>query len=164
MILEDLAFWHWLALAAVFIGLEIFVPGVAFLWLGIASLVTGVLLFLFPEMGIEIQGLIFAFVAVITTVGARFVIGRTSQPSDRPSLNQRGRSHVGSVYLLVGDTKNGHGKVHIGDTVWSVQISSDHADMPAGSSVRVVGVNGATLVVEPLVPAPAPNGSEAVSH
>lgn len=164
MILEDLAFWHWFALAAVFIGLEIFVPGVAFLWLGVASLVTGAFLFIFPEMGIEIQGLIFALVAVATTIGARFLVRRTSRPSDRPGLNQRGRSHVGSVYLLVGDTKNGHGKVHIGDTVWSVQLSSDHADVRAGSSVRVVGVNGATLVVEPLVPAPTPNGSAAISH
>ncbi len=164
MFFDDLAFWHWFALAAVFIVIEIFVPGIAFLWLGIAGLVTGGFLFFFPSMGIEIQGIIFAVVAVITTVAARVLIRRTSGPSDRPGLNQRGHSHVGSVYILVGDTKNGHGKVHIGDTVWSVELSPGAVEIPAGSSVRVVDVKGATLVVEPFAAAPAPNGSEAVPH
>ncbi|MDH3239804.1 MAG: NfeD family protein [Alphaproteobacteria bacterium] len=164
MSFDDLAFWHWFALAAVFIAIEIFVPGIAFLWLGIAGLVTGAVLFFFPSIGIAIQGIIFAVVAVITTVAARLLIRRTSRPSDRPGLNQRGHSHVGSVYLLVGDTKNGHGKVHIGDTVWSVQLSPGSGEIPAGSSVRVVDVNGATLVVESFASAPATDGSEAVPH
>ena len=55
MSFDDLAFWHWYALAAVFIVIEIFVPGIAFLWLGIAGLVVGTVLFFFPSMGIEIQ-------------------------------------------------------------------------------------------------------------
>ncbi len=166
MFLEDLAFWHWLALGAVFIVIEIFVPGVAFLWLGIAALVTGAGLFLFPAMDVEIQAIIFALVAVATTVTARVVISRTARPSDRPALNKRGRSHVGSVYLLVGDTKNGHGRVHIGDTVWSVEMSPGSGDLPAGSSVRVVGVKGATLVVEALAGARAPHRphSQPVPH
>jgi len=164
MSFDDLAFWHWYALAAVFIVIEIFVPGIAFLWLGIAGLVVGTVLFFFPSMGIEVQGIIFAVVAVITTVAARVVIKRTSGPSDRPGLNQRGHSHVGSVYLLVGDTQNGHGKVHIGDTVWSVQLAPGSGEIPAGSSVRVVDVNGATLVVEPFASAPATHGSEALPH
>lgn len=164
MSFDELAFWHWFALAAVFIVIEIFVPGIAFLWLGIAGLVTGACLFFFPSMGIEIQAVIFAVVAVIATVAGRMLVRRTSRPSDRPGLNQRSHSHVGSVYLLVGDTQNGHGKVHIGDTVWSVQLSPGSGELPAGSSVRVVDVNGATLVVEPFAAAPAANGSEAVPH
>jgi membrane protein implicated in regulation of membrane protease activity len=164
MSLDDLAFWHWFALAAVFIVIEIFVPGVAFLWLGIAGLVTGACLFFFPSLAIEIQGIIFAVVAVITTVTARTVIRRTSGPSDRPGLNQRSHSYVGSVYILVDDTKNGHGKVHIGDTVWSVVLSPGAREIPAGSSVRVIDVKGATLVVEPFASVPETNGSEAVPH
>lgn len=164
MSLEDLAFWHWFALAAVLIVIEVFLPGVAFLWLGIAALVTGACLFLFPEMGIEVQAIIFTVVAVITTVTARIIIARSLGSNNRPRLNQRGQSHVGSVYLLVGDTKNGHGRVHIGDTVWSVQMQPGSGDLPAGSSVRVVGVNGATLVVQALATAPAPDGSQAMPH
>lgn len=164
MSLEDLAFWHWFALATVFIVIEVFVPGVAFLWLGIAGLVTGVCLFFFPSLGIEVQAIIFAVVAVVTTVSARYLIGRSFGPGDRTGLNQRGKSHVGSVYLLVSDTRNGHGRVHIGDTVWSVEMSPGGGDLPAGTSVRVVGVKGATLVVEPLITARAPNNSQPVPH
>jgi membrane protein implicated in regulation of membrane protease activity len=148
MSFDDLAFWHWFALATIFIIIEVFVPGIAFLWLGIAAIVTGVGLLIFPELTIEIQVVIFAVVAVITTVTARMVIKRTTKPSDRPDLNQRSQSHVGSVYLLVDETQNGHGKVHIGDTVWSIKLAPGSAELPAGSSVKVIEVDGATLVVQ----------------
>ena len=35
MSFDDLAFWHWFALATIFIIIEIFIPGIGFLWLGI---------------------------------------------------------------------------------------------------------------------------------
>ena len=148
MSFDDLAFWHWFALAAIFIIMEIFVPGIAFLWLGIAAIGAGLCLLIFPALALEFQLLIFAFIAVITTVTARVVIKRTTKPSDRPDLNQRGQSHVGSVYLLVGDTENGRGKVHIGDTVWLVKLAPGSNELTAGSSVKVLDVTGATLVVE----------------
>ena len=148
MSFDDLAFWHWFALATVFIIIEIFVPGVAFLWLGIAAIIVGLCLLIIPELALEFQVVIFAVTAVITTVAARMVIKRTAKPSDRPDLNQRGRSYVGSVYLLVDDTRNGHGKVHIGDSVWLVELASPSAELSAGSPVKVLDVTGATLVVE----------------
>ncbi len=148
MSFDDLAFWHWFALAVIFIIIEVFAPGIAFLWLAIAAIVSGLVLLIFPDLAIEIQVMIFAVTAVITTVAARMVIKRTSKPSDRPDLNQRSQSHVGSVYLLVDDTQNGHGKVHIGDTVWLIKLVPGSADLAAGSAVKVIDGSGATLVVE----------------
>ena len=147
MSFDDLAFWHWFALATIFIIMEIFVPGIAFLWLGIAAIITGLCLLIFSQLAIEFQVMIFAVTAVITTVTARMVIARTAKPSDRPDLNQRARSYLGSVYSLVDDTRNGHGKVHIGDTVWLVELAPGSAELAAGSPVKVVDVTGATLVV-----------------
>jgi membrane protein implicated in regulation of membrane protease activity len=149
MSFDDLAFWHWFALAAVFILLEIFVPGIAFMWLGIAAVVAGIALYVLPDLSIGIQALLFAVVAVLTTVVARIVIRKTASPSDHPGLNRRGQQHVGSVYLLVDGTENGEGKVTIGDSVWSVRLSPGHAELPKGASVRVVDGSSATLVVEP---------------
>jgi membrane protein implicated in regulation of membrane protease activity len=91
MSFDDLAFWHWFALAAVFILLEIFVPGIAFMWLGIAAVVAGIALYVLPDLSIGIQALLFAVVAVLTTVVARIVIRKTASPSDHPGLNRRGR-------------------------------------------------------------------------
>ena len=149
MSLDDLAFWHWFALAAIFIMLEIFVPGIAFMWVGISALVTGAALYFIPGLGIEIQAVIFAVMAVITTVAARIIFRRTAKPSDDPDLNQRGRRHVGEQYLLVSATENGRGKVAVGDSVWSVELTPGSNDLPQGASVRVVDVSGATLIVEP---------------
>jgi len=148
MSFDDFAFWHWFALATIFIIIEIFVPGIAFLWLGIAAIITGLCFLIFPQLAFEFQVVIFAVTAVITTVTARMVIARTAKPSDRPNLNQRGLSYVGSVYSLVDDTRNGHGKVHIGDTEWLVELAPGSADLNAGSPVKVVDVTGATLVVQ----------------
>ncbi len=87
--------------------------------------------------------------AVITIVAARIIFRRTAKPSDDPDLNQRGRRHVGEHYLLVNATENGRGKVAVGDSVWSVELTPGSNDLPQGASVRVVDVSGATLIVEP---------------
>jgi membrane protein implicated in regulation of membrane protease activity len=52
--------------------------------------------------------------------------------------------YVGQEFTLIEALSGGSGKIQVGDTVWLV----NGADAPAGSRVRVVGVNGAVLRVE----------------
>jgi membrane protein implicated in regulation of membrane protease activity len=49
------------------------------------------------------------------------------------------------VFTLVEPIAAGTGKIQVGDTVWLAQGN----DAPRGARVRVVGVNGAVLKVEP---------------
>jgi len=53
--------------------------------------------------------------------------------------------YIGQVFTLVEPISAGTGKIRVGDTVWLAQ----GRDAPAGGQVRVVGVNGAILQVEP---------------
>ena len=65
--------------------------------------------------------------------------------SDQPALNQRGVQYIGQEFTLVEPIAGGSGKIQVGDTVWLVH----GADAPAGARVRVTGVDGAMLLVQP---------------
>jgi membrane protein implicated in regulation of membrane protease activity len=55
------------------------------------------------------------------------------------------KSMIGAVYPLESAIVNGAGSVRIGDSVWRVT----GADLSAGTKVKVTGVDGSTLTVEP---------------
>ncbi len=66
------------------------------------------------------------------------------EPRDRPALNRRGEALVGRVFTLEEPIRDGAGRVRVDDSSWRVQ----GPDLPSGASMRVVRVDGATLVVE----------------
>ena len=53
--LQSVSPWHWLVLGVVLVILEIFSPGVFFLWLGIAAGLVGLVLAVWPGMQHEWQ-------------------------------------------------------------------------------------------------------------
>jgi inner membrane protein len=60
-------------------------------------------------------------------------------------LNRRGEQLIGKRYVLVEPIINGRGKARVGDGQWLVS----GPDLPAGSTVEVVAVEGTTLKVRP---------------
>ena len=69
---------------------------------------------------------------------------RDAEDGTHPPLNRRAQSLVGSVFTLDAPIGGGSGRVRVDDLSWRV-VGPDAA---AGASVRVVRVEGATLVVE----------------
>ncbi len=142
--LNEIVFWHWLIFGVVVMALEILAPGAVFLWIGIAAILTGALLFLMPGTGWEFQIFIFAVLSAISIyIGRKFIAGKPG-PSDHPTLNQRGAGYIGQTYTLAEPIRDGIGKLVIDDTSWRVHGQ----DMPKGTRVKVIGMDGATLVVE----------------
>lgn len=150
ILFEQITFWHWFALAAALMIVEVVVPGVMFLWLGIAAAVTGVVLLQVSDLTLELQLIIFAALSVVAVVLGRTVLrSRVEEPSDDPELNQRGVQHVGAMYLLEEGTVNGQGQVKIGDSVWTVRLEEQGIELEKGHFIKVVDVDGATLIGEP---------------
>ena len=71
MDIQHLAFWHWLVFGVLLMALEVFVPAMLVMWFGFGAIVTGLLLWLIPDMGLSWQLLIFAVVSGISVLGWR---------------------------------------------------------------------------------------------
>ena len=146
--MESVSFWYWLAFGLFLMVIEVVAPGVFFLWLGAAAIVTGLALLGIPDMTWQAQLILFAVVSVVSIyLGRRFVYTH-QEPTDHPTLNRRGENFIGQTYKLDDATSSGRGRIRIGDTMWAVAVSPQGSDIAAGSTVTVVGVDGATLVVE----------------
>lgn len=142
--MSDVQFWHWLILAAILVGAEMLLPGVVFLWIGIAAAITGLVLLVLPDLSWPVQLIAFAVLAVVATYAGKMVVRATRRPSDEPTLNRRGEQYVGRRFTLAEPIVNGRGKIRIDDTTWKIEGE----DLPAGTAIRVNGVAGAMLTVE----------------
>ncbi len=135
----------WWLLALLLIAGELMMPGYFLLWIGIAAAVMGVLLWIFPAMGVLLQAVLFAVLALASCLAyARWLRARIERGTPGGErLNRRGEQMVGQRYELVEPIVNGRGKVRVGDGQWLVS----GPDLPLGSTVEVVAVDGTTLMV-----------------
>jgi membrane protein implicated in regulation of membrane protease activity len=134
--------WGWLVLALVLMGLEVAAPGVFLFWLGLAGLLVGLLSFV-VTMSWEIQLVLFAVLALAAVpVWRRLAKAHSSAPG-QDFLNRRSDALVGRIFTLEKPIQDGVGTVRVDDTIWRVA----GPDAPAGSRVKVVRADGASLTV-----------------
>jgi membrane protein implicated in regulation of membrane protease activity len=140
--------WSWIVFGLVLLALELVAPGVFLIWLGAAAIVTG-LAVIFSGIGAPVQWLLFGVLALVFVAGwvgyQRRNQGRSAD-TDSPMLNQRTARYLGREVVLADAIAGGVGRVQIEDSVW--QVSGP--ELPAGTSVRIVGAQGSVLVVEPV--------------
>ena len=142
--LTKLVFWHWWILAGVLLILELTTPVYFFLWLGFAAAAVGFLLLIFPDIPLAGQLVLFGVLSVVAVVAWRRYREFMPPDSDQPFLNRRGQQYTGRVFTLEHPIVNGVGKVEVDDSTWRVK----GPDLPAGTRVRVVGVDGTVFIVE----------------
>ena len=58
-LLNELQAWHWALAGIVFLILEIFAPGVFFMWMGLAAGIVAAVVWLVPALSWQVQVLIF---------------------------------------------------------------------------------------------------------
>jgi membrane protein implicated in regulation of membrane protease activity len=135
--------WNWLIFGVVLMALELIAPGVFLFWLGLAALLTGLVSFSFTPSW-QVQILMFAvFAAVAVPIWRRVARSNTAVSASNPFLNKRADALVGRVFTLEKPIVDGAGTVRIDDTVWRVA----GPDAPAGSRVKIVQADGASLTV-----------------
>lgn len=147
--LEDFTMnhWTWFIIALVLLGLEMAAPGVVFLWMSIASVIVGGVVFFLPDLGWENQFIIFSVLSIISVLAGRYFLKRNPIESADVTLNQRGHQYIGHTYTLIRDMDNGKGKVRIGDSNWSVEGDFEAVE---NDKVKVVGINVTILKVEKI--------------
>lgn len=136
--------WGWVILGLVLIGGEVLAPGIFLLWLGLAALLTGAVVGL-VDLGWQAAALVFAGFSLVAVFAGRLLTRRKDEePDPATGLNDRGRRLIGRVFRLEATMTGGEGRIRIDDSSWRVT----GPELLAGSEVRVVRVDGATLVVE----------------
>ncbi|EOI3504800.1 NfeD family protein [Cronobacter dublinensis] len=134
----------WLCLGGLLLAAEMLVGNGFLLWSGVAAVATGLLAWLLP-MGWEWQGVSFALLMLVAVWLWWRLLSRRAGPRPDNALNQRGNQLVGQRFTLTQALINGRGQLTVGDSVWPVIADSD---LPAGTAVEVVAIDGIRLRVQ----------------
>lgn len=145
-LLSQLTAWHWLILGVILLGVELLTGSTYILWPAVSALAVGVLLFIGPGLGWELQMLLFFLLSVATLVLGRTHLQRLVRGGEPSDLNDPGTAMIGRQVRAVIDFTGTEGRVEMGDTQWSARLDSGTA--AKGDLLRVNSVQGATLIVE----------------
>jgi inner membrane protein len=134
--------WTWWVIAGILLLIELVLPGVFFMWLGLAAAIIGVI-DLFADFSWQVEITLFAVLSVLLVMFVRPRVKLTQ--GEASNLNQRMYDYVGRSYVLHEAIVNGRGKIRIDDTLWVVTGT----DRDKGKWVKVTSIDGTRLVVEP---------------
>lgn len=135
--------WFWLSLGLVLGVAEMVAPGFFLMWLGLAALIVGILDYFLP-ITLAYQVAMFAILSVLTVFAGKRFLQKNPIETQDAMLNDRGARMTGEIVTVVEPITNGHGRVKVGDSVWNAR----GVDAAIGARVRVIGADGAVLLVE----------------
>ena len=135
--------WFWLSLGLVLGVAEMVAPGFFLMWLGLAALIVGILDYFLP-ITLAYQVAMFATLSVVTVFAGKKFLQDNPIETEDADLNNRGARLTGEIVTVAEAIVNGHGRVKVGDSVWSAR----GVDAELGARVKVIGADGAVLLVE----------------
>lgn len=134
----------WAALAVVLFAAEALAPGAFMLWMGIAAAAVFLAVWAIDGMSVLLQVILFVVLSFVSIQVYRTWFRQRARPSDQPLLNRRAEQLIGRVVTLDQAISAGVGRAKVDDAFWVVA----GPDLPQGSAVRVVAVEGMTLKVQ----------------
>jgi membrane protein implicated in regulation of membrane protease activity len=136
--------WAWVVAGVILSTLEMALPGVFLIWLGLAALIVGMLNFV-VNLPWEANGILFAALALILVFIAKKIARRPGDDEATVAkLNQRAKALIGRIAKLDQPIVDGDGRVRLDDAIWAAK----GPDLPAGAKVKITGVDGKVLSVE----------------
>lgn len=144
-IFDNLLYWHWWLFAIALIIVEVFSAGAFFIWMGVAAILTGFVLLVMPAMSWQIQFTLFAISSIAAILLGRSFFNRKEINTEDPTLSSQESDFIGKTFAVEQAIINGSGRVKVGESTWK----ANGPDCNVGSSVKVVAIDGAELIVEP---------------
>ncbi len=139
--------WHWWALGAILLAVEIASTTQYLLWPGLAALVVGLIKYFDPSLDGRLAVFLFAIVSVgATAAWKRSAWGRADR-NTHAALNERSAQYVGRVVRAEETFVSGRGPVRVDDTRWSAAVIDGSAPVK-GDMLEVTGADGAVLEVQ----------------
>ncbi|CNI46827.1 NfeD family protein [Yersinia pekkanenii] len=134
--------WFWLSLGGLLLAAEMLGASGYMLWSGIAAVVVGALVWLFP-FSWEMQGVLFAVLTVVAAFLWWYWLSKRTKPQP-DMLNQRTHQLLGTRATLTEPTIDGFGRMRVGDSSWRIYCATE---LGVGTEVEVIFVEGNTLHV-----------------
>ncbi|WP_233960225.1 NfeD family protein [Pectobacterium versatile] len=144
LVMEN-AHWFWLSLGGLLLAAEMLGASGYMLWSGLSAVLVGLLTWVMP-LGWPLQGTIFAILTIVTALLWWYWLRKRTLSRPQSMLNQRGQQLLGLRTTLTDPVINGFGRVNIADSSWRVKSEQD---LPVGTQVEVIAIDGITLHVRP---------------
>jgi inner membrane protein len=138
--------WLWLGFGLLLAIGEMTIPGVFLIWMAGAALITGLVSWIFPGIGMPGLVLLFAMLSMASVFAGRRWLRSNPVESADPMMNHRGARSVGEVVTVSQVIADGQGRVKMGDSEWLAK----GPDAEPGTKMRVTGSDGSVLLVEHL--------------
>ncbi|MGE5600521.1 MAG: NfeD family protein [Pseudomonadota bacterium] len=136
--------WLWMIGGILLLIAEIIAPGFFLVFIGVAALATGAFTLLFG-MPLAFQLILFTIYALVAVMIGRKVYANQAADSSDPLLNDRVARMVGKSVTVIEMVDEHSGRVRVGDSEWSARGGPGRP----GERVRITGVDGNCLLVEP---------------
>lgn len=146
-LIDQWGLWSWFVLGLALLALELVMPGMFMVWIGLGAIATGLLSLAFWGDAFwpwQVQALSFAALSVVAILLGRRFLRADASRSDEPLLNQRTASLIGRTATLQEPIREGRGRIRLDDTFWSVS----GPDLVTGTRVIVVSARGGELTVD----------------
>lgn len=142
--------WHWLILGIVLMLSELIIPAFAALWFGVAAILMAILLWLFPDLGITTQLIVWGIASGACTVAWFKWIKPLSRDKTQAGLSRE--AVIGQVGMVI-ETRLEHEHIKVrfsvpllGSDEWRCRC--EHT-VQVGDRVRVIDILGNDLLVQP---------------
>ena len=142
--------WHWFVLGILLILSELVIPAFAALWFGLAAIMVGVLLWMFPMMGFITQIVTWIILSVLCTLLWFKFIKPLSIDKTKAGLSRE--ATIGQVGMVI-QTHMEHDLITVrfpmpvlGSDEWNCRSLEP---VQVGDRVRVIDILGNDLVVKP---------------
>ena len=144
---SDIHGWTlWIIIAIILIIAEVFIPGFWLASLAVGAVGSGIAAAL--DFSLTVQIFAFALFSTLAFFFLRPLAVAYLYRGDGEFVETGANALIGkSTKLLKPITNESIGSVKIGSEVWRAK-TTDSANIPAGTAVTVIGIDGATLIVE----------------
>ena len=136
--------WLWMIGGILLLIAEVIAPGFFLVFIGAAALATGAFTLLFG-LGLPAQLTLFTIYALVAVMIGRRMYANAATESSDPLLNDRSARLVGKSVTVIEAVDEHSGRVRLGDSEWSARGGPGRP----GERVRITGVDGNCLLVEP---------------
>jgi len=142
ILFDNLNFMHWLVLGLALIILELFLWTTFLLWVGASAITVSIVFYLIPDVDGLTKVFTFLAISVATTyLSKKYYPVKTVDDE----LNEKAKTYIGKE-CKVNSMEDGVIKVQIGKSLWF----AEGTDLSVGQTVKIVGVEASTFIVEPV--------------